>query len=78
MSIKLTDTQLVILRAAAQHEDRCLVAPESLKGGKKNFEATAASTRRSSAARVDVSAQDSADGLVTGIRNNIPQVTSSA
>jgi Protein of unknown function (DUF3489) len=32
MSIKLTDTQLVMLSAAAQHEDRCIVAPPSLKG----------------------------------------------
>jgi hypothetical protein len=33
MSIKLTDTQLVILSTAAQREDRCLVTPKSLKGG---------------------------------------------
>ena len=33
MSIKLTDTQLVMLSAAARREDRCLVAPKSLKGG---------------------------------------------
>jgi hypothetical protein len=33
MSIKLTDTQLVLLSAAAQRKDRCLVAPETLKGG---------------------------------------------
>ena len=33
MSIKLTDTQLVMLSAAVQREDRCLVAPKSLKGG---------------------------------------------
>jgi len=32
MSIKLTDTQLVILSAAAQRENRCLIAPKSLKG----------------------------------------------
>ena len=32
MSIKLTDTQLVLLSAAAQRRDRCLVAPETLKG----------------------------------------------
>ena len=30
MSIKLTDTQLVILSTAAQREDRCLVTPKSL------------------------------------------------
>ena len=30
---KLTDTQLVILSAASQREDRCLVAPKTLKGG---------------------------------------------
>ena len=33
MSIKLTDTQLVLLCAAAQREDRCLVALPTLKGG---------------------------------------------
>jgi hypothetical protein len=33
MSIKLTDTQLVLLRAAVQREDRCLVAPPTLMGG---------------------------------------------
>jgi hypothetical protein len=33
MSIKLTDTQLVMLSAAAQREDGCLVAPPTLKGG---------------------------------------------
>ncbi len=33
MSIKLTDTQLVILSSAAQRKDRCLVAPPTLKGG---------------------------------------------
>jgi hypothetical protein len=31
MSIKLTDTQLVLLGAAAQRKDRCLVAPPTLK-----------------------------------------------
>jgi hypothetical protein len=33
MSIKRTDTQIVMLSAAAQREDRCLVAPRNLKGG---------------------------------------------
>ena len=33
MSIKLTDTQIVMLSAAAQRDDRCLVAPRNLKGG---------------------------------------------
>ena len=33
MSIKLTDTQLVMLSAAARRDDRCLVAPQNLKGG---------------------------------------------
>jgi hypothetical protein len=33
MSIKLTDTQLVMLSAAAQREDHFLVSPKSLKGG---------------------------------------------
>jgi hypothetical protein len=33
MSIKFTDTQLIILSAAVQREDRCLVAPPKLKGG---------------------------------------------
>ena len=32
MSIKLTDTQLVLLSAAAQRSDLCLVAPPTLKG----------------------------------------------
>ena len=32
MSIKLTDTQLVILSTAAQREDCCLTLPKSLKG----------------------------------------------
>jgi len=30
---KLTDTQLVILSAASQRGDRCLIAPSTLKGG---------------------------------------------
>ena len=33
MSIKLSDTQLVMLSAAAQRDDRCLTPPEKLKGG---------------------------------------------
>jgi hypothetical protein len=33
MSIKLTDTQIVMLSAAAQRDDRCLIAHPSLKGG---------------------------------------------
>jgi hypothetical protein len=33
MSIKLTDTQIVMLSAAAQRDDRCLAAPRNLKGG---------------------------------------------
>ena len=33
MSITLTDTQLLVLRAAAQREDRILAAPPKLKGG---------------------------------------------
>jgi hypothetical protein len=33
MSIKLTDTQIVMLSDAAQRDDRCLVAPRNLKGG---------------------------------------------
>jgi len=33
MSIKLTDTQLVVMSAAAQREDRCMDAPKTLKGG---------------------------------------------
>ena len=32
MSIKLTDTQLVLLGAAALRKDLCLVAPPTLKG----------------------------------------------
>jgi hypothetical protein len=33
MSAKLTDTQLVMLSAAARRDDRCLVASANLKGG---------------------------------------------
>jgi Protein of unknown function (DUF3489) len=33
MSIKLTDTQIVMMSAAAQRDDRCLAAPQNLKGG---------------------------------------------
>ena len=33
MSIKLTDTQLVMLSAAARRDDRCLIAAQNLKGG---------------------------------------------
>jgi hypothetical protein len=33
MSIKLTDTQILMLSAAAQRDDRCLLAPQNLKGG---------------------------------------------
>ena len=32
MSIKLTDTQLLMLSAAAQRQDHCIAAPPSLKG----------------------------------------------
>ena len=32
MSVKLTDAQLVMMSAAAQHDDRCLAAPETMKG----------------------------------------------
>ena len=32
MSIKLTDTQIAMLSAGAQRDDRCLVAPRNLKG----------------------------------------------
>ena len=31
--MKLTDTQLVLLSRASQRDDRCLVVPETLKGG---------------------------------------------
>ena len=33
MSLKLTDTQIVMLSDAAQRDDRCLVAPRNLKVG---------------------------------------------
>lgn len=33
MSIKLTDAQIFMLSAAAQRDDRCLIAPRNLKGG---------------------------------------------
>ena len=32
MSVKLSDTQLVMLSAAAQREDLCLAAPDKMKG----------------------------------------------
>jgi hypothetical protein len=32
MSVKLTDAQLVMMRAAAQRKDRCLSAPPTIKG----------------------------------------------
>ena len=32
MSVKLTDAHLVMMSAAAQREDRCLAAPETMKG----------------------------------------------
>ena len=32
MSVKLTDAQLVMMRAAAQRKDRCLSAPATIKG----------------------------------------------
>jgi hypothetical protein len=32
MSVKLTDTQLVMLSAAAEREDLCLRAPDKMKG----------------------------------------------
>ena len=40
MSIKLSDTQLVMLSAAAQRDDRCLTLPEKLKGGAAHKVAT--------------------------------------
>ena len=40
MSIKLSDTQLVTLSAAAQRDDRCLTPPEKLKGGAAHKVAT--------------------------------------
>jgi hypothetical protein len=42
MSIKLTDTQLVTLSAAARRDDRCLIAP-------KKAERAAASPARQAA-----------------------------
>src|ERR1700722_10619457 len=33
MSIKLTNTQIAMLSAAAQRDDRCFIAPRNLKGG---------------------------------------------
>jgi hypothetical protein len=32
MNVKLTDAQLVMLSAAAQRDDRCLTAPDTMKG----------------------------------------------
>ena len=36
MSVKLTDAQLGMMSAAAQREDRCLAAPETMKGAVVN------------------------------------------
>ena len=36
MSVKLTDAQLLMMSAAAQREDRCLAAPETMKGAVVN------------------------------------------
>src|SRR5271169_1539974 len=36
MSVKLTDALLVMMSAAAQREDRCLAAPETMKGAVVN------------------------------------------
>jgi hypothetical protein len=33
MSIKLTDTQIALLSAGAQRDDRCLVPPQNLRSG---------------------------------------------
>ena len=40
MSIKLSDTQLVMLSAAAQRDDHCLTLPKKLKGGAAHKVAT--------------------------------------
>jgi hypothetical protein len=32
MSVKLTDVQLVMMSAAGQRDDRCLAAPDTMKG----------------------------------------------
>jgi Protein of unknown function (DUF3489) len=40
MSIKLSDTQLILLSAAAQRDDRSLTPPEKLKGGAAHKVAT--------------------------------------
>ena len=40
MSIKLSDTQLAMLSAAAQRDDRCLTLPEKLKGAAAHKVAT--------------------------------------
>ena len=40
MSIKVSDTQLVMLSAAAQRDDHCLTRPEKLKGGAAHKVAT--------------------------------------
>ena len=45
MSIKLTDTQLVLLGAAAQRKDLCLVAPPALKGATARKVASNTKTR---------------------------------
>jgi hypothetical protein len=48
MSIKLSDTQLVMLSAAAQREDRNLRLPEKLRGGVAHKAASCRSAIKSS------------------------------
>ena len=55
MSIKLTDMQILMLSAAAQRDDQCLIAPRNLKGSAAQKVATklmtVASRRRSGRSR---------------------------
>ena len=65
MSIKLTDTQLVMLSAAAQREDQCIEAPSSLKGQKITTKLVSAGLAKETKAKpgAHVWRRDEATGL---------------
>lgn len=65
MSIKLTDTQLVMLSAAAQREDQCIEPPPSLKGQKITTKLVSAGLAKETKAKqgAHVWRRDEATGL---------------
>jgi hypothetical protein len=70
MSIKLTDTQLLMLSAAAQREDRCIEAPPSLKGQKITTKLVLAGLAKETKAKqgAHVWRRDEATGLSYALR----------